>query len=100
MPWVGGSAGPKRAWRRWPGIGARAARRVVDRYNGVRGGLLAAGLAYGALFSILTGLLFFVGVVGLFVDLAEAVERLIAVLSLGGTPFEAISRDALVAASR
>ncbi len=48
------------------------ARRVVDRYNGVRGGLLAAGLAYGALFSILTGLLFFVGVVGLFVDFGRS----------------------------
>jgi membrane protein len=39
--------------------------RVLDRYNAAGGGLLAAGLAYGALFAIVPGLLLLAGVVGL-----------------------------------
>jgi len=39
--------------------------RVLDRYNAAGGGLLAAGLAYTALFAIVPGVLLLAGVVGL-----------------------------------
>jgi membrane protein len=42
-----------------------AAIRVFDRYNAAAGGLLAAGLAYAALFAIVPGVLLLAGVVGL-----------------------------------
>jgi membrane protein len=39
--------------------------RVLDRYNAAAGGLLAAGLAYTALFALVPGVLLLAGVVGL-----------------------------------
>jgi membrane protein len=42
-----------------------AALRVLDRYNAPAGGLLAAGLAYTALFAIVPGIVLLAGVVGL-----------------------------------
>jgi membrane protein len=39
--------------------------RVFDRYNAAAGGLLAAGLAYAALFAIVPGVILLAGVVGL-----------------------------------
>jgi membrane protein len=49
-----------------------SALRVLDRYNASAGGLLAAGLAYTALFAIVPGVLLLAGVVGLlYADPAE-----------------------------
>src|SRR4029077_1201891 len=41
---------------------------ILEIYNKAGGGLLAAGLAYGALFAALTGLLFVVGLIGLVIS--------------------------------
>jgi membrane protein len=55
--------------------------RVLDRYNAAGGGLLAAGLAYSALFAIVPGVLLLAGVVGLIY--ADPVEqaRVVAVVA-------------------
>lgn len=72
---------------------------VMDSYGKVRGGLLAGGLAYGALFAAITGLMFLVGVLGIIVSdpavresIVEWVAELVPVL-------EPIVRDGLIALS-
>jgi membrane protein len=49
-----------------------AALRVLERFNAAEGGLLAAGLAYSALFAIVPGVILLAGIVGLiYADAAE-----------------------------
>ena len=61
-----------------------ALRRVLDRYGAARGSLLAGGLAYAALFAIVSGVLLLAGVVGLVVGVpaerARVVETIAGVL--------------------
>jgi len=61
---------------RWPFVAA--VRRVLDRYGGAGGGLLAGGLAYAALFAIVPGVLLLAGIAGLWyanpADRAAAVD--------------------------
>jgi membrane protein len=67
---------------RWPAVAAL--RRILDRYAGAGGGLLAGGLAYAALFAIVPGVILLAGVVGLWyadpADRAAAVDVLAGVL--------------------
>ncbi len=73
----------------------RRAMAIMDAYNAAGGGLLAAGLAYGALFAGLTGLLFAVGVLGFLVpseaDRARLVEQFTGELA----PLAPVARDGL-----
>src|SRR5215218_4094909 len=61
-----------------------AGRRILDRYNAAGGGLLAGGLAYAALLSIVSAVLLLAGVVGLIfddpVERARAADVIVAVL--------------------
>ncbi|HYK96407.1 MAG TPA: YihY/virulence factor BrkB family protein [Candidatus Dormibacteraeota bacterium] len=59
-----------------------AALRVLDRYNAAAGGLLAAGLAYTALFAIVPGVVLLAGVVGLLYP--DPIEQAKVVALVGG----------------
>jgi membrane protein len=79
-----------------------AARRIFDRYGAAEGGLLAGGLAYGALFAIVPAVLLLAGVVGLVyadpADRAEVIAVLVGVLppmrDLIETVLNEVARDA------
>ena len=79
-----------------------AGRRIFDRYNAAEGGLLAGGLAYGALFAIVPAVLLLAGVVGLVyadpADRAEVIAVLVGVLppmrDLIETVLNEVARDA------
>ena len=58
-----------------------AAMRVLDRYNAAAAGLLAAGLAYTALFAIVPGVLLLAGVVGLLYSDPAEQARVVSVIS-------------------
>jgi membrane protein len=85
---------------RWPPVAA--VRRILDRYGGAGGGLLAGGLAYAALFAIVPGVILVAGVVGLWysdpADRAAAVDVLAGVLpplrSLIQTVLDEAAREA------
>jgi membrane protein len=69
---------------------------ILAVYNTAGGGLLAAGLAYGALFAALTGLLFAVGLVGFFVNDSAAREQIVAQITASVPPLQPIVRDGLL----
>jgi membrane protein len=77
----------------WPPI-ARL-RAVSDAYNQAGGGLLAGGLAYGALFAGLTGLLFGVGVLGYLVPAEADRQRVVDGLTGYLAPIAPIAKDGL-----
>lgn len=72
--------------------------RVLDRYNAAGGGLLAAGLAYSALFAIVPGVLLLAGVVGLLyadpVEQAKVVATISSVLPPMRVLIEAVLTEA------
>lgn len=61
-----------------------ATRRILDRYASAGGGLLANGLAYGALFAIVPAVLLLAGVIGLVyanpIDRAQVIDVIVGVL--------------------
>jgi len=69
---------------------------IMAAYNEAGGGLLAAGLAYGALFAALTGSLFAVGLIGFVVTDPDSRERIVSQISAQVPPLEPIVRDGLV----
>ena len=90
----------ERAFRRavtavlgWPPI-ARL-RAVSNAYNQAGGGLLAGGLAYGALFAGLTGLLFGVGVLGYLVPSEADRQRVVDGLTGQLAPIAPVAKDGL-----
>jgi membrane protein len=68
-------------------------------YDDAGGGLLAAGLAYGALFAGLTGLLFGVGVLGYLVPADADRQRLVAGFTGQLAPLAPIAKDGLADAA-
>lgn len=74
--------------------------RVLDRYNAAGGGLLAAGLAYSAVFAIVPGVLLLVGVVGLVY--ADPVQQANVVAVIAGVlpPMRDLIEAVLVEASK
>jgi membrane protein len=68
---------------------------VVGIYNDAGGGLLAAGLAFGALFASLTGLLFAFGVLGYVVPSEADRQRLVDGLTANLAPLAPIAKDGL-----
>jgi membrane protein len=78
--------------RRPPVVRLRA---VMDAYNDAGGGLLAGGLAYGALFAGLTGLLFGVGVLGYLVPSEADRQRVVNGLTGQLAPIAPIAKDGL-----
>jgi membrane protein len=68
---------------------------IMEIYNKAGGGLLAAGLAYGALFAALTGLLFVVGLIGLFVSDPAVRADLVEKVAEQFPPLEPIVSDGL-----
>lgn len=58
-----------------------ALRRILDRYGAAAGGLLAGGLAYGALFAIVPGVVLLAGVAGLVYADPTARAQFVAVLA-------------------
>jgi membrane protein len=72
--------------------------RVFDRYNAAAGGLLAAGLAYAALFAIVPGVLLLAGVVGLLyadpIEQAKVVATISSVLPPMRDLIEAVLAEA------
>src|SRR6266536_2123773 len=69
---------------------------ILAAYNEAGGGLLAAGLAYGALFAGLTGLLFAVGLIGFVVNDPVGREQVVRDVARQVPPLEPIVRDGLV----
>lgn len=70
-------------------------REIHGVYEAAGGSLLAAGLAYGALFATLTGLLFGVGVLGYLVPAAADRQRLVDGFTGQLAPLAPIANDAL-----
>ncbi len=70
-------------------------REIHRVYDAAGGSLLAAGLAYGALFATLTGLLFGVGVLGYLVPAAADRQRLVDGFTGQLAPLAPIANDAL-----
>jgi YihY family inner membrane protein len=73
----------------------RRFREIYSVYDAAGGSLLAGGLAYGALFATLTGLLFGVGVLGYLVPRAEDRERLVNGFTGQLAPLAPVANDAL-----
>ncbi|MFN8623955.1 MAG: YihY/virulence factor BrkB family protein [Chloroflexota bacterium] len=72
--WVGARVGT--VDRRLRGIPAvQGTQSVMDTYNRAGGGLTAAGLAYGALFAVIPGLLLLASIAVIVVDSPEARQR-------------------------
>lgn len=69
---------------------------ILAAYNEAGGGLLAAGLAYGALFAALTGLLFAVGLIGFVIGDAVTREQIVTRITNQLPPIEPIVRDGLL----
>ncbi|MGA3057643.1 MAG: YihY/virulence factor BrkB family protein [Candidatus Limnocylindrales bacterium] len=73
----------------------RRFREIYGIYDAAGGSLLAGGLAYGALFATLTGLLFGVGVLGYLVPRAADRERLVDGFTGQLAPLAPVASDAL-----
>jgi membrane protein len=73
----------------------RRPRAVLDAYGNAGGSLLAEGLAYSALFAGLTGLLFFVGILGYAIPSETDRQRLLERLTGDLAPFVPYAREAL-----
>jgi membrane protein len=71
-------------------------REILAFYDAAGGGLLAAGLAYSALFALLTGLLFAIGILGFFVDDTATREAVVQWLTSEVPPLQPIVRDGLL----
>lgn len=69
--------------------------RVMEIYGAAGGGLLAAGLAYGALVALLPGFLLFVGLLGFVISDTATREEVIASLSAQIPPLAALVRDGI-----
>lgn len=69
-------------------------RQVFDSYNRAGGGLLAAGLAYNAMFALLPGLLLIVGIAGLVIADPGRRSSLIEALATQVPPLEAFFQAA------
>jgi membrane protein len=74
-------------------------RAILRVYDDAGGGLLAAGLAYGALFAGLTGLLFGVGVLGYLVPADADRQRLVEGFTGQLAPLAPIAKDGLADAA-
>jgi membrane protein len=85
------------AIQRWPPV-ARLLE-ILAAYNAAGGGLLAAGLAYGALFAALTGSLFAVGLVGFVVHDPATRTELIARVATQFPPLAPVIENGLLAAA-
>lgn len=72
-----------------------ALNRVLETYEAAGGGLLAAGLAYGALVALLPGFLLFVGLLGFVIRDPVTREDVIASLSAQIPPLAALVRDGI-----
>lgn len=72
-----------------------ALNRVMQIYGAAGGGLLAAGLAYGALVALLPGFLLFIGLLGLVISEPTNRENVIASLSAQIPPLAALVRDGI-----
>src|SRR5207244_80268 len=79
---------------RWPPV--VRLQEILAAYNEAGGGLLAAGLAFSALFAGLTGLLFAVGLTGFIVSDADAREAIVGDIARQVPPLEPIVRDGLL----
>lgn len=82
------------AIQHWPPV-ARLLE-IMAIYNGALGGLLAAGLAFGALFAALTGSLFAVGLVGFLVHDAEVRLRLVSYVASQIPPLAPVIESGLL----
>jgi membrane protein len=71
-------------------------REILAFYDAAGGGLLAAGLAYSALFALLTGLLFAIGILGFFVNDTTTRESVVQWVTSQVPPLEPIVRDGLL----
>ena len=69
---------------------------IAAVYDAAGGGLLAAGLAFGALFAALTSTLFVVGLVGFVVHDAKAREEVVQFITSQVPPLAPIVRDGLL----
>jgi membrane protein len=76
------------AVQRWPPV--MRLLEILAFYNAAGGGLLAAGLAYGALFAALTGFLFAVGLVGFVIHDPAVRIRLISQIATQFPPLEPV----------
>ena len=74
----------------------RAFNKVMETYNSAAGGLLAAGLAYGALVAILPGFLLFAGLVGFVIRDAVTRQELIQRVSDALPPLAPFVADGLL----
>jgi YihY family inner membrane protein len=74
----------------------RTFNKVMETYNSAAGGLLAAGLAYGALVALLPGFLLFAGLVGFVISDAVLREDLIERVSDALPPLAPFVRDGLL----
>lgn len=68
---------------------------VMATYNSASGGLLAAGLAYGALVALLPGFLLFVGIVGFLIRDPDTRNEIIAQASAQIPPLAGLVRDGI-----
>ncbi|MGZ6265673.1 MAG: YihY/virulence factor BrkB family protein [Candidatus Limnocylindrales bacterium] len=75
------------------------ARAILRAYEDAGGGLLAAGLAYAALFAGLTGLLFGVGILGYLVPADADRQRLVSGFTGQLAPLAPIAKDGLADAA-
>ena len=73
----------------------RAFNKIMETYNSAAGGLLAAGLAYGALVALLPGFLLFVGLIGFVINDPAARESLILRVSEALPPIQPFVREGL-----
>jgi membrane protein len=79
---------------RWPPV--VLLQEILAAYNEAGGGLLAAGLAFSALFAGLAGLLFAVGLTGFIVNDPAAREQIVGDIARQVPPLEPIVRDGLL----
>jgi membrane protein len=79
---------------RWPPV--VRLQEILAAYNEAGGGLLAAGLAFSALFAGLTGLLFAVGLTGFVVNDSGSREKIVGDIARQVPPLEPIVRDGLL----
>lgn len=75
-------------------------REILSLYDAAGGGLLAAGLAFSALFALLAGLLFAIGILGFLVDDGTTRESVVQWLTSQVPPLEPVARDGLLSVAQ
>ncbi len=91
----------RRALMRWRLV--RLGLDVINGYNAAGGGLLSAGLAFGALFAIVPGILAIVGLLGILIDDAATRDQIVNWIVQQVPPLQAVATtvvDSLVSGSR